>query len=50
MHKTNISIVLLKVIMKEEASAQRGESTQSLYTTGKMGSFCQAALSVPWEH
>lgn len=47
MHKTNISIVLLKVIMKEEASAQRGESTLSLYTTGKMGSFLPGTFICP---
>lgn len=47
MHKTNISIVLLKVIMKEEASAQRGESTLSLYTTGKMGSSLAGSFICP---
>lgn len=47
MHKTNISIVLLKVIMKEEASAQRGEITLSLYTPGKMGSFLPGTFICP---
>lgn len=47
MHKTNISIVLLKVITKEEASAQRGDSTLSLYTTGKMGSFLTGSFICP---
>lgn len=39
MLKTNISIVLLIVIMKKEVSAQKGESMLSLYTTARMGSF-----------
>lgn len=47
MHKTNISIVLLKVIMKEKASAQRGESTLSLYTPEKMGSFLPGTFICP---
>lgn len=47
MHKTNISIVLLKVIMKKEASTQRGESTQSLYTRGKMGSLLPGRFICP---
>lgn len=47
MLKTNSSIVLLKAIMKEEVSAQTGESTLSLDTTARMGSFLPGSFIWP---